>query len=68
MNLCPRCGKDLDELPDMYKDFVHLNRQRLWCIDYGNISPELQQCIDELTDRLVRNMRETLDRITTEAA
>lgn len=68
MNLCPRCGKDLDEIPEMYQPFVHLNSQRVWCVDYGNISPEVQQCIDELTERLVRNMRETLDRIIVEAA
>jgi hypothetical protein len=68
MNLCPRCGKDLDTIPEQYRDFVHLDKQRLWCVDFGNISPELQQCIDEVVERLVRNMRETLDRIMVEGA
>lgn len=35
--------------------------------DYGNIPPEIQQCLDELAERLVRNMRETLDKIMSEA-
>lgn len=36
--------------------------------DYGNISPELQQFIDELAARLARTIRETVDRIMAEEA
>lgn len=65
MNFCPRCGKDLDAIPDMYKPFVHLNKQRVWCVDWS-IDPEVEQMLEELANRIVQNMRETLDRIIVE--
>jgi len=67
MNPCPRCGKDLDAIPEMYKPFVHLNRQRVWCVDW-ELPPEVEKVLDELAERLIRNMRETLDRMRVEGA
>ena len=61
MNICPRCGKDLDKIPEYLRDYVHVDRQGLWCVDFGNLSPEAEKCIDEMVSNLIRQMEKTLD-------
>ena len=64
-NRCHRCFRDLDKIPEIFRDYIHLDNTGRVCLDFdfGNITPEVQRYINDLVDGLVKNIRQTLDEI-----
>jgi hypothetical protein len=61
---CPDCGRDLEKIPEQYRDFVHsIPGKSDWCLPPEKFSPEAEAALDKQAEALTKQFRKTLEEV-----